>query len=342
MFVNRRLLRDRALLGGFYRAVRDEWKSDRFPALFLFLDVPPEEVDVNVHPQKSEVRFRGGAVFGSMQRVLRAALRSARGEEPAPLTTLDRLPEAPFVWQGLGSTRAAASRAPGSWSEVRESTPGLEGRLAEAVYAAAERRTVRLSGRFGDERSFRVLGQYKATLIVLEGPDGLYLIDQHVAHERILYERFRRAMARDAVESQTLLQPALLEVAPAEAVRLAELSDDLESCGFGISVLSEESIGLTAVPAVLSAAEGERLLHTLAGDTDPGAAAALRERLLDSLAASLACRSAVKMHDPLSADQVEALLAELFAAEHPYTCPHGRPVILKMSDQDLERRFGRS
>src|SRR5260370_441084 len=140
-------------------------------------------------------------------------------------------------------------------------------RLAVPSYALPERAAVPLSGRRGEARPFRLLGQYKATLILLEGPDGLYLIDQHVALERILYERLRRSLAAATPGSQALLTPQLLELGPAERLRLAELAPDLEACGFGITAPSGQTLALTAVPAVLSAREADVLLAALARES---------------------------------------------------------------------------
>jgi DNA mismatch repair protein MutL len=360
VFVNRRLLRDRAILGAFYRSVREVWKRDDAPALFLFLDVPPEEVDVNVHPQKAEVRFRDHRILGRVAEVLRAGLELARGEEEAPLRQPVGPPPAPFSWQGIGGK--GDWRAPGGgggeWVAEPPAAPwaGLTGepgasappqagaRLAGIAYAPApERAAVPLSGRSGEVRPFRLLGQYKGTLVLLEGPDGLYLVDQHVAHERILYERLRRSLARESPPSQRLVDPPLLELSRPERMRLLELAGELEACGFGVAELSGDTVAMTSVPQSLSAAEAERLLLELAagdGDAEEGADA-LRRRILDALAATLSCKAAVKMHHPLAPEEMEALMAELFAAEDPYACPHGRPTILKMTDADLERRFGR-
>jgi len=376
VFVNRRLLRDRAILATFYRAVRDLWKRDDYPALFLFLDLPPEEVDVNVHPQKAEVRFRDPRLVDRVGEALRYALDRARGEEAAPLRMPDGPPAAPLAWQGLGGRGGSfgypvpAERSPEPWrvrpaggDEVRERPPvgypagygprsdgsdrsgALDERMASATYAPlGERAAVPLSGRSGEVRPFRLLGQYKGTLILLEGPDGLYLIDQHVAHERILYERFRRNLARHDPPSQRLVDPPLLELSKSEAMRLLDLAEPLDACGFGVAELSGGTVALTSVPAGLSAEEAERLLLHLAADgggSDGDDAEALARRLLDGLAADLSCKAAVKMHHPLTADEMEALITELFEAENPYACPHGRPVVLKMGDADLERRFGR-
>jgi DNA mismatch repair protein MutL len=431
VFVNRRLLRDRAVLAAFYRVVREEWRSDDFPALFLFLDLPPEELDVNVHPQKAEVRFRDPRLLDRVAEALRRGLARARDEVAAPLRQPTGAPAAALAWQGLGALPTPAAwrsggahgaspdpshpagaappgpphpgQPPPPPSEVAEAAapvpPGWRWpppwRLAAPSYAPPERAAVPLSGRRGEARPFRLLGQYKGTLILLEGPDGLYLIDQHVAHERILYERLRHSLADAAPASQALLSPLLLELGPAERLRLLELAAGLEACGFGLTVLSGQTLALTAVPAPLSAGEAEALLVALAGEpgdgpegaeageaagevegsqgadgaqdaesaegtdgadgsaraegakgSEPvaraaGEAGALTRRVLDALAASLACKGAVKMHHPLSPPEMEALVTELFAAEQPFACPHGRPIVLQMTDSDLERRFGR-
>ncbi|HWN41689.1 MAG TPA: DNA mismatch repair endonuclease MutL [Thermoanaerobaculia bacterium] len=336
IFVNGRLIRDRAVLASFYRAVREEWKSEDFPALFLFLEVPPEDVDVNVHPQKAEVRFRDPALLDRIHESLRRGLEKARGEEAAPLRSPAAEPYVPFTWQGLGAQTPAESPP---WT----GQPWTEQRLATPSYAPVERPMVPLSGRRGEARPFRLLGQYKSTLILLEGPDGLYVIDQHVAHERILYERVRRAMMAESTPVQHLLTPILLELAPAERLRLLELAPGLDDCGFSLAPLSGNTLALTSTPAVLSPVEAEALLRALGSEDGDGTGASgdLRRRVLEALAASLACKAAIKMHHPLSAPEMEALVAELFAAEQPYACPHGRPIVLQMTDSDLERRFGR-
>ena len=350
VFVNRRLLRDRAVLAAFYRAVREEWKSEDFPALFLFLDIPPEDVDVNVHPQKAEVRFRDPGLIDRVYDAVRRGLERARGEEAAPLRPPASEPYVPFAWQGLGQMTPHGGPHPdppprsgrGSPSQPEVWGQAAGERLATPSYAPIQRPIVPLSGRSGAARPFRLLGQYKGTLILLEGPDGLYLIDQHVAHERILYERLRRSLAAEMTPVQHLLTPLLLELAPAERLRLQELAGSLDDCGFGLASLSGNTLALTSAPAVLTAGEAEALLRALATEDHDGAAAEdLRRRILEALAASLACKAAVKMHHPLAPLEMEALVGELFAAEQPYACPHGRPIVLQMTDSDLERRFGR-
>jgi len=338
-FVNRRLLRDRALMATFYRAVREEWKSEEFPAVFLFLDLPSESVDVNVHPQKSEVRFRDHGVLERLSVALRGALRQAFGEAAAPLRQPLSAPSVPFVWQGLGGSESESSqlRERGYWGAGR-----VSGHMADAVYSPSTPRSVPLSGRSAEPRRLRLLGQYKGSLILLEGPEGLFLIDQHAAHERILYERLRRATIGEKVAIQALVEPLILELGASESMRMTELQPHLAECGFSLTELSGNSWALREAPAMLSPDEAQGLLLALSTDDESSAVDVdVRERLLHALSASLSCRSAIKIHHPLTPDKMEALVQELFEAEQPYACPHGRPVVLEMTDRDLERRFGR-
>jgi DNA mismatch repair protein MutL len=355
VFVNGRLLRDRALLAIFYRAVRDEWQSEQFPALFLHLELPPEEIDVNVHPQKAEIRLRDPRRLGQVGAALRRALAAGRGAGSAPLRELSGAQaQTPRAWEGLGGVAAMVPRSLGGGWEVREGAAAVQpasapappaARVAEIRYELLEPSIVPL-GRGGGAPSVRLLGQYKGALILLEAPDGLYLVDQHAAHERILYERFRRALAVRSAASQSLLEPILLELGPAERETLADLAGKLEARGFALSDLSGGAIGLTAVPAALPAEVAEAVLRKVAGqragaEEGDDVDGALNADLLDAVAASKACRSAVRIHRPLSREEMERVVSELFDAEQPWACPHGRPTVLQMGDAELERRFGR-
>ena len=381
IFVNRRMIKDRAVLAAFYRTVRDEWKTDRFPALFLFLDVPPEEVDVNVHPQKAEVRFRDQRIIGRVVNSLKSGLAEGRVEGDAPLKPVGAIPQSGLAWQGQGQLHEQNSsvREDGALVEYRR-----EGVIAEgaAPYDSSssggsllEHQGARLTSsdriqgfsptlkdaveletgtpvrssplsRGSEGRPLRLLAQYKGSLLLLEGEDGLYLIDQHAAHERILYERFRSASLTGKVQSQRLLMPREIEGSGAEASVLIEASAALEVLGFEVAGFSGDAAYLTAVPAFFSESEAEQVLLDLAGrvkqseDTEDEVAF-MRKEVLEAMAASSACKSAIKIHHRLNEQQMQQLVTELFEAEQPYTCPHGRPTLLKMGDSELERRFGR-
>ncbi len=343
-YVNGRLLRDRSILGVFYGCVRSLWHGDRFPALFLFLDVPPHEVDVNVHPQKAEVRFRDRAVFGQLASVLRQALAQARDEEPTVLEEVDpQTRPSSFAWQGLGRMLE-----PGG-GVVAEDSPTYPHPSQERIGGVSYQpwtspgRGFSGAARPGDERPLRVLGQYKGSLVLVEGPDGLYLVDQHAAHERVLYERLRRALEGDEPEVQRLLEPLVLEFGPVESEALGEVEPSLARAGFELERYSGDAWAVRALPVGWSARAAERLLVAVAGESplDGAGSVDVRARLLDGLAADRACQGAIKIHHPLSLEKMEQLVGELFEAEQPYACPHGRPTILKLDDSQLERRFGR-
>ncbi|MDA8017310.1 MAG: DNA mismatch repair endonuclease MutL [Thermoanaerobaculia bacterium] len=395
LYVNRRLVRDRMLLARFYRSVRDVWRSEDFPALFLFLEVLPERVDVNVHPQKAEVRFRDLRFVDRVEEALRATLDLARAEGEAPLGTPRSLPDLPAAWEGLGGRQrvdgnvhhesdevASTGREydtnwrPGSPEAYAPPDRGAEvgpplpagstiGSIARPTFEPIRRGDSPLAGRGKRLTPFRIVGQYKGSLILLEGHDGLYLVDQHAAHERLLYEQLRRGMAAQASASQRLLEPVLLELAPAEALRLQQLTPSLEHSGFEVRSMSGTTVALTSVPEGLSADRAERILHNLATAEDLGGSESagdgdesgettddrsdetsaavrwVRRRLLEEIAADMSCKAAIKIHRPLAQEEMETLISDLFACSQPYACPHGRPTVLHMSDTEMERRFGR-
>ncbi|MEL7060467.1 MAG: DNA mismatch repair endonuclease MutL [Acidobacteriota bacterium] len=365
LFVNRRLVRDRALLARFYRAVRDVWHHEDYPALFLSLELAPEDVDVNVHPQKAEVRFREPRTIDRVEDVLRSALDAQRSRGSASLAAPRSLPEVPAAWEGLGGRRRdgeAWRRAEELRQQVPEPnwTPEVSPDQPLAVAAPArpmppppgiarptfrpvEASTSPLGGRGKTTLPFRLLGQYKGSVILLEGHDGLYLIDQHAAHERLLYERMRRTLLDGLPQAQALVTPVVLELSAAESLHLRELIPALETCGFSLTPMAGDTIGLVAIPTPLGLEVAEAILRGLAADPEATGsdAEALRRRILDELAADMSCRAAIKIHRPMQIEEMEALVSELFEAEQPYACPHGRPTVLHLGDTEMERRFGR-
>ena len=356
VFVNGRLIRDRQVLATYYRSVRDEWKHDEYPSLFLFLGVPPEDLDVNVHPQKSEVRFRDSSFVQRVARTLRAGLLEARGEEEAPLREAWGISEQPLAWRGLGASTSVGPKGnpnsdTSSVGEIQETfsvQPSAlwdwrsDRKIAETEYPRPSPKEVPLS-RGSRDRSVRILAQYKGALLLLETPRGLVLMDQHAAHERVLYEKLARAMEQEEPSVQRLLVPELLQLGPAERLRLDELVESLEPLGFLLERLSGGDLAVVGVPSVLGDREALEMLLNLAGSVDRSAQDAdqLKKSILEAVAAETACRSAIKIHHALPMPQMEELVETLFDCADPYSCPHGRPTLLEMTDSELERRFGR-
>jgi DNA mismatch repair protein MutL len=343
LFVNRRWVRDRKLLQIFYRTVQQEWKTESYPFLVLFVDLPPTEVDVNVHPQKSEVRFRSAAVFAHLEATLVRALRDARRvpEIRPRVGSLFRAfgdPKPVESWVRESSEAVSPITANSGWtSHVVRETPG---RLALPLFAPLERKPVPLTGKAGTPGTFRLLAQYRGSILILEGPEGLFLVDQHAAHERVLFERFRRGLGCSEVPRQMRLEALVFELSVSERLALEAREAELEALGFELSFPGERHVAVRANPAGVEEEALRGLLQRAAANPD-STVLGLRQALCDAWAASMACRAAIKIHHLLSPDALEALVSELFAAEDPWACPHGRPTVLSISDAELERRFGR-
>jgi len=326
LFVNRRWIQDRSLAHAVVQAYHTLLPIGRFPVAFLFLTLDPSEVDVNVHPTKREVRFRDGQrVFGMVQKAVRTTLI-----EQSPVPGLGYTPR---TWPGPGwEGRATAEPAiPGSV---------LPSQAAMELYRTADEGDALQP--FGPVRLplLRVVGQVGQTYIVAEGPQGLYLIDQHAAHERILYEQMITAHKQHAVASQALLEPLILELDPLLAGILAQHLNVLNEVGFGIEPFGGTAYLLRVVPSVLSTPDVRAalvdILESLRSGTDPIALRA-EERLI----AAVCKRSAIKAGQTLSQDEMHQLVRHLEQCESPRTCPHGRPTLLHFSVEQLEKGFAR-
>jgi len=324
--VNGRYVRDQAINYAISRAYEGLVKGGRFPPVFLFLELPPELVDVNVHPRKEEVRFADlRLVQGEVRRALQAALLS---QQIVPKLEPERpRPERP--------RRREYRYLPREEPELDLRRELLE--LREAPPLAAP------PGQEAEE--VRLLGQLHGSYILLQTEEGLELIDQHVAHERVLYERFLAQLSDGEVPRQRLLIPMTLEFPPEEAELLAKRLDFLDKrLGIGLEAFGGGSFILRDWPQVLAERlekEGARevlgkVLGLLEHEEEPALADLLKE-----LAAELACAAAVKKNTPLAPEEMESLVQQLRAAENPYRCPHGRPIIVKYTLEDLERQFGR-
>ncbi len=309
-FVNRRWVQNRRLAFALEEAYQGLLQSGRHPLAVVDIRLPPESVDVNVHPAKSEVRFQDeNAVLSAVARAARAALL-----EGTPV------PRAP----------AASTVAPVAPEPVAPPPPlWVPGESAPAgTVAGTPRRTLPL---------LRVVGQVADLYIVAEGPDGIFLIDQHAAHERVLYEEVLAKRASRQAVSQGLLAPVAVELSPAQEALLREAWEALRANGFDLEPFGERGYLLRAVPALLRADDpAQALLAVL----DRMAEDRPREDT-DRVAAAVACHAAVRAGKSLTLDEMRELVRLLEGTEVPHTCPHGRPTMLRLSADDLARGFGR-
>lgn len=344
-FVNGRLVRDRVLTHAANRAA-EQFDREGNPAICLFVEIDPTLVDVNVHPAKTEVRFRDSS---RVHVAVESGVRRALG---APEEGVELLRENPDVPSFFGAPShppgvATEARVPCQQTgmafstgvrDTRAANPFLEAsplfRQASVVQPPREHTHADL----GDLRG-RVLGQYRQSYIVVDAPEGLRLIDQHAAHERVLYERF---VARgEEVTSQALLEPFIHDAGVSEAALLESHLDELREAGFEIERFSRSSFAISAVPAMLGRATNdlERFLTKLldAAHDDLRHLAKVRDRV----AASMACQAAIKVHRPMSGSEMSTLVADLLRCENPFACPHGRPVIVDIRHLDIEKHFHR-
>ncbi len=351
LFVNGRWIADTRLTYAVIQAYHTFLPTGRYPLAVLQITLPPEEVDVNVHPAKTEVRFRDGdGVFRLVQRAVRQALL-----EQAPIPQVRGAPAAPMV---EGEAPAEGSTLPptvtGGWTEGRPrpvltQVPRQEGRQLTLpvphpaeVAGEAEARAEGAEGIPGGGLPIlRVVGQLQATYIIAEGPDGMYLIDQHAAHERILYERFLAEQARAQVTSQPLLEPLPVDLDPGSASLVEEHQALLASLGFDIVLFGRETVLVRAVPAMMADADVAQMVHDLVAELEAGEEPLARE-IGERIARRVCKRAAIKAGKVLSLAEMESLLRQLEQCTAPRTCPHGRPTVLVLSAEQLAREFGRT
>jgi DNA mismatch repair protein MutL len=324
LFVNGRPVEDRPLSRAIAQASRDAIRVDRHPAVFLFLTADPGAVDVNVSPAKTQVRFADSATaFRLVYHALHSALLAGKEER-----RLRPVPSGSVVAEGATPYRDPFSALPGAPVGVPH-PPAHSGPEGEAP-APPEKRPP----------DILPIGQHRESYIVATGPEGLLIIDQHAAHERTLYERIRDRIASGRVLSQRLLLRALFEASPEEVETLAQRFSDLEAAGFEVEPMSGRSYAISALPAEATGREPAETLHiVLSALADSGTADEALRR--DRLAASLACRSAVTIRYHLAPEEIRHLVAEWAKTQDRFTCPHGRPVVLSMTEEDLEKYFKR-
>ena len=379
VFVNRRLVRDRLILHAIHEAYRNILPPTVFPATLLFLEMPYEEVDVNVHPAKIEVRFRRAQFVHDFTRdAIRQALMSARpiasfatvaatsapnlvappaifsggfagsnansGVPRAVIPPLEELGVGSGVGSGyasgagfdLTSTPRTRSPAPGSGQGIDRSTINW----AENFARASEETPAALP-RPDQIADLKPLGQVSASFIVAVNGEGLWIIDQHVAHERVLFEQHLEARRAGKVESQRMLMPMVIELAPRQLVTYEKIAEELAANGFEVEPMGPKSLAIQSVPAEIAAADAEHLLTEILDGIEREHAAISIDTLQSKIAASTACHAAIKVNMPLDNTKMEWLLGALAKTDCPMSCPHGRPVVLRYSVREIERAFHR-
>src|SRR5579863_596896 len=400
IFVNRRLIRDRLVLHAINEAYRNIVPPGVFPAVLLFIELPYEEVDVNVHPAKIEVRFRHSQVVHDFVRdSIRMALSNAR---PVPSFPAAAGKSEAALAAGAGANGGATQNFAASAAAVPAFEPTgkrdvqradnfaageaapvplsaeFEGRLEDAFVLsgapeqpipqrlnfesaeaidlragmpasldscgqpiAAESETAGALPAPEDIGSLKPLGQINASYIVAVNTEGLWIIDQHVAHERVLFEKHLAARRAGTVEGQRLLMPIVAELTPRQIVIFEQIGEELRANGFEAEMMGPRSVAISAAPAGVSSANADKLLAEMLDGVARESQAISLESLQARIAASTSCQAAIKVNMPLDHEKMEWLLAQLAKAEYPMSCPHGRPVVLRYSVREIERAFKR-
>jgi len=391
VFVNGRLIRDRLVQHALTEAYRNIIPPSVYPVVLLFLELPAAEVDVNVHPSKTEVRFRQQSVMHDFVRdSVRAALMKARPvpqfmtEIRAHATASQSLSPGAITpgaltpgardWEPASVVASAVEIPAGGSVSCDPSASGgfalqaplpppisqrfqFEGGIAvEANAAIPVARGLEAIPDNGCARALDVgeeeptlsslgtlkpLGQIRNSFILAVNEDGLWIVDQHVAHERVLFERILKQRAVQAVESQRLLMPIVLELSPAQQAVFTEISDELQHNGFEAEPFGARSVAIKVAPAGVDAAAVEHMLHELLDQFSREEQSLNLEKIRARIAASIACHAAIKVNMPLEQNKMEWLLAELAKTDHPMACPHGRPVVLRYSVKDIQKAFKR-
>ena len=328
-FVNRRLIQSRMLSFAVEEAYSGLQQVKRYPVAAINLVIPYSDVDVNSHPAKREVRFhQENRVFSLTQRAVRAALVA---DSPVPTAATDPGHHTGFRSFGGGNTGAgfpSPSRAPSRYGGGEAGPPQTPGTPGGETLPLLGRPAVPL----------RVVGQLKQTYIVAEGPEGMYLVDQHAAHERTLFDRICAEREDRKAASQPLLAPVNVELTPSHATTLLDNMEAVTDYGFQLEPFGERSYLLRSVPAVLSKDDPAKALIDI---LDMATLEGLTRQKEDVMAASIACHAAVRAGQPLSDVEMRALLEQLEATANPHTCPHGRPTMVHFSSYHVEREFGR-
>ena len=369
LFVNGRLIRDRLLLHAISSAYHNLIPPACYPFALLFLECDPEEVDVNVHPSKTEVRFHHGSLVHDFVRdTIRQTLMDQRPASRIPAPTSPQpgaaLPYSEFTQRienmNFGSASIDYAEMPPDSAVLpefqlrRPLSPAPRLDFSETVATAAARLAVPEThgplpeGSFAPEpesldalKDLRPLGQIHDSFIIAAGRDGLWIIDQHVAHERILFEQVLAARSNGGVESQRLLVPPVIGLTAAQQFEYARIAGELQALGFETEPFGNRTIALKAAPAGIGPADLEKVFFEILEISESELRRASLEDLRRAMAASIACRAAIKINMRLEPAKIDWLLRSLAATSCPMSCPHGRPIALRYATRDILKSFHR-
>ncbi len=365
LFVNGRWVQDQSLTFAVVQAYHTLLMTGRYPLAVIRIDLPPEDVDVNVHPAKTQVRFRDGdTVFRAVQRAVRRALLDQAsvpelqtGAAPVEATPLEAVsnPDWPGAWptpeQMVRRARLRALGAPSSHSGPATATTQSSLSLPRTTPAGPP--TLHTEPQLTNSQStnpqftahtlpfLRVVGQLGLTYIIAEGPEGMFLIDQHAAHERVLFEKFLAEKEQARVASQVLLEPLTVELNPEGAGLVEENLEVLSGLGFDVAAFGGNTVLVRAVPALLTDTDPQYILDEIVADLQAGGEP-LAGEMEGRIVRRVCKQAAIKAGQALSRQEMEALVRQLEACASPRTCPHGRPTMIHLSALQLAQEFGRS
>ena len=345
VFINRRIVKDRTIAHAIIDSYSVASIKERSPEVHLFIEMPPDAVDVNVHPTKAEVRFRDQSL---VHEVVRRALMDALGQGGVPLLQLRPEVQATVAVAPALPGVLAGGTFPSRWrpSEGDFQFGGLRtGAATDAdmagLTAGATNAAAGTTAAGAEIRPMIPLGQFRDTFIIAVDDDGIAIIDQHVAHERVLFERVMQRLTAGTIESQLLLVPLLIELEPSAQQALVGRNGELRRLGYELEAFGRSTLKVSAVPALLSAEEAAQALRALGGDLEGLDRGADVQDALQRIAATTACHAAVKANDPLTYEKMAHILEELRQTAYSTVCPHGRPVMLRLTRREVEKNFER-
>jgi DNA mismatch repair protein MutL len=334
VFINRRIVKDRTIAHAIIDAYSVASIKERSPEVYLFIEMPPDAVDVNVHPTKAEVRFRDQSL---VHEVVRRALMDALGQSSVPQLQLRPEPAVqPPVAAAIPGVLAGGA-FPNRWIPA----PARPQPFDSPIVPPDSNDERPAQGGHVEIRPLIPLGQFRDTFIIAIDDEGVAIIDQHVAHERVLFERVMEKLTAGRLESQRLLVPMTIDLAPSAVQALGARAAELERFGFELEPFGLSTMKVTAVPALLNAADCSKALVALGEDLEGLDRGAQVQDALQRIAATTACHAAVKANYPLTYEKMTHILDELCATAYSTVCPHGRPVMLRLTRREIEKNFER-